>query len=103
MFRVCALTLLGSTLVGCGGRGQPIQSKQELADAIAFLSIPSTSAAPTGVSVNVGTKGLPEPTLTLRGASGGTATLSINPLGAALGLAAKGVLFDVKYSNFSED
>ena len=87
-------------LAACGGR--PVQSKQDLADSLAFASIPSTGVKGGMLSL-YGSAAVPEPSFTVRGLRGGEARVSINPLGGAIGVAAGGVLFDVDYSGFSED
>jgi serine/threonine-protein kinase HipA len=88
-------------VAACGG-GKPIESKQELADSLANASIPTAASRGAALSLS-GQAAFPEPSFTLRGAEGGEATLSLNPAGVLLGLAAKGVLFDVKYDGFCED
>lgn len=85
-------------LAACGGR--PIESKQEIADTLAYASIPSVHAPGAPLE---GSGVVPEPSVTVRGAHGGEATLSVNPVGGAIGLAAGAVLFDVRYSGYSED
>jgi hypothetical protein len=94
------LALLCVALAACGGR--PVQSKQDLAESFADASIPAVDAKGAALSL-LENRALPEPSITVRGKGGGEATLSFNPVGGAVGLAGKGVLFDVKYSGYSED
>ena len=48
-------------------------------------------------------KELPQPRITVQGPNGGTAVLSVNPVGLVVGLAGQGVLFDMEYKKFSAD
>ncbi len=101
------LTLLLGTLAACG---KPLETKEELAEAMAGALFPTT-AAKDAKSGSMGLhasgidapKELPVPKLVVEGPNGGKATLSANPVGLALGLAGAGILFDMEYARFSTD
>ncbi|MHB8872636.1 MAG: hypothetical protein ACYC8T_03020 [Myxococcaceae bacterium] len=82
----------------CGG--PPLGSKEDAARAMAQASIPSVGAKGALLSV-LGQGALPEPSFTVPGPEGGEATVSINAVGAIIGFAAKGVLFDVEFTGFA--
>ena len=95
-FVVLALALLA----GCGG-GPPIKSKDQVGSTVARASIPSVGAQGARLAV-MAQAGLPLPQVTVPGADGGEAVVSITAVGAIMGFAAKGVMFDVEFKGFSE-
>jgi hypothetical protein len=112
MKRSASYTILGATLVGLGllaGCGRPVHSKEELAQAMAGAMFPASAARGSGASMSLYQSGadapdqLPRPSITVQGPNGGSAVLSVNPVGLVVGLAGKGVLFDMEYKKFSVD
>lgn len=95
VFTVAALALFA----GCGG--PPIKTRDQLGSAVARAAIPSVGAQGALFQV-VGQAALPSPQFSVKGADGGEAIVSINAVGAIVGFAAKGVMFDVEFKGFSE-
>ncbi len=86
-------------LVACGG--PPFDSGDDVAASLTHASFPSTSAQ--GAIVDLLGQRIGPLGTTVKGARGGEAVLSINPVGAGVGLVGRGVLFDVEYRGYSED
>ncbi|MBX5481651.1 MAG: hypothetical protein IRZ16_07395 [Myxococcaceae bacterium] len=89
--------------------GKPLETKEEFEAAAANAAVPTTAARTTGALMHLYASNiempeqLPQPFITVRGVEGGEATLSVNPVGLVVGLAGRGVLFDVEYDGYSVD
>lgn len=97
--------LVITSLVACG---PPLRSKEDATHALAGASVPATAARTAGAFLRLyGTAAdqqpLPEPSITVKGTSGGEAELSVNPVGLVVGLAGRGILFDAEYRDYSVD
>lgn len=90
---------LALALMACGG--PPFDSSDDVAAGLTHASFPSTSAE-GAIADLLGQRIGPLGT-TVKGARGGEAVLSINPVGAGVGLVGRGVLFDIEYRGYSED
>ena len=98
-----SLVLATVALAACG---KPLETKEEFASAIAGASVATTASR--GGMIGIFESGstpqpLPVPSITVKGAQSGEATLSINPVGAVVGLIGQGILFDVEYADYSVD
>ncbi len=92
--------LLLSAHFACGG--PPLKTKDEASAAVAHSALPSRFAKGQFLGL-FGSAGVPTPSIEVPGPKGGSAVLMINPVGAAVGAAAQGVLFDVEYKGFTAD
>jgi hypothetical protein len=85
--------------------GRSLETKEELARAMAGASVATTGSS--GETSNLSATGEEpirlSPLITVRGAHSGEATLSVNPVGAVVGLVGHGILFDVAYADYSMD
>ncbi|MFL5319394.1 MAG: hypothetical protein ACJ790_07035 [Myxococcaceae bacterium] len=100
--RVSALMILAVLAAGCGGK--PVQSKEELTSTFAYAAVPTTHAKGAALMLyQSGLDQLPAPAITVKGTSGGEATLKVNPVGVVVGLAGRGVMVDMEYKDYSED
>ncbi len=99
----------GVALLVVTGCGPNIQTKEELAEAMAGALFPTTAAKGDGAGFALYQSGvdlpkeLPSPSITVQGPNGGKAILSVNPVGLVVGLVGQGVLFDMEYKKFSAD
>ncbi len=97
-FRLLLPVLSPLVAAGCG---TPLKTKEEVAQSVAHTAVPSRSAE--GHLLSLYGAALEAPSFEVPGPSGGKAQVSINPVGAAVGLASEGLLFDVQYDGFSID
>jgi hypothetical protein len=103
--RCVAWMWVGVVAAASSACGRSLETKEELARAMAGASVATTGSS--GETANVSATGtepiqLP-PSITVRGAHSGQATLSVNPVGAVVGLVGRGILFDVGYADYSVD
>lgn len=95
-------TLLCCSLAGLSACGPALDDRDRLATVMAVSAVPAAHARQGQVpSRSFGE--LPQPSLTLAGARGGFATIDFNLVGGAVGLVGEGVLFQVRYSDYSHD
>jgi hypothetical protein len=102
--RPCLAVAVSAALVACG---KPVESKDELFGPVGGASAPAVMAQGSAFPLLGGTgehdSSLPQPSIVVRGTHGGKATLSVNPVGLAVGLVGKGLLFDIEYDAYSVD
>ncbi|HLL52329.1 MAG TPA: hypothetical protein VK447_02225 [Myxococcaceae bacterium] len=100
-----ALVALGAlALTACGG--PPLKTKDEAAAGLTRASMPSTTAQGAALRLlqSQAASDFPgEAAFTLQGRKGGSATLKVNPVEVIVGLFGKGLLFDIEYSDYSDD
>jgi len=94
------LCLLLCLLTACGG--PPLATKAQAAASMTRASIPSTQAQGAALDL-YSSHAFPPAGITLQGARGGSATVTLNPVEIAVGLAGKGLLLDIRYQDYSED
>jgi hypothetical protein len=90
--------LAAALLWGCGS---PIREKAELTKTLTAGAVPSSHSDAASFRIDAAT--VPMPQIRVVGAQGGAATLTLNPVGVAVGLAGGGLLFDTRYEAFSLD
>ncbi len=99
--------LPGAALLLLAACGKPIETKEELLAPVAGASVPATAARGASLALFAqaaeAPEQLPVPAITVTGTHGGSATLSVNPVGVVVGLVGKGLLFDIEYDGYSVD
>lgn len=106
-----ALSNLGvfAAVAALSACGKPLETKEEFTHAAAGAAVPTTAANTSGALMRLYMSGaetpeqLPVPSLTVKGSHGGEATLSVNPVGIVVGLAGRGIMFDLEYDDYSVD
>jgi len=86
-------------LVACG---PPLTDKSQGAASMTRASMPSTQAQGAALEL-LSSRVTPQAGISIQGARGGSATVSINPVEVAVGLAGKGLMLDIEYQDYSED
>lgn len=104
MTRTFLLSVVSAAgLVACG---PPVQSREEAASILAHSSVPAAHAQQTALRLSdtvAAVDPLPRAAVHLVGANGGQATIEFNLVGAVVGLAGEGVLFNIHYTDYSND
>lgn len=99
------LAVVLSAAVGLVACGPPLESREDTAAILAFGAIPAVHARTAGPSRApvAAQEGLPQPSIQLYGSHGGEARIDFNLVAGAIGLVGEGLLFQVHYSDYSND
>lgn len=99
--RVANAVLLAAAVSLCACGGPPLATKEQAATGLTRASMPANQAQGAAMSL-LGSYGT-QPGISIHGSHGGEATLEVNPVELAVGLAGKGLMIDIEYSDYSED
>lgn len=95
--------LIASLTLAAVGCGPPLERREDAAAILAFGAVPAVHAQQASPVRSPDGEQLPQPSIQLFGSHGGEARIDFNLAAAAVGLIGEGVLFQVHYSDYSND